>query len=71
MARNRSKEINPNKDFNKFFSFSDDVTPFKYRKNLRIILRSKPEKFKNIEAHQKARYSYRNVRVASYAKVDQ
>ena len=46
-------EKNIDKDFNTFLSFSDKATPFKLQNNLRIILNSKPEEFKNIEARQK------------------
>ena len=41
------------KDFNAFFSLSDEVTPSKFKNNLRIILGSKPERFKNNEAQEK------------------
>ena len=38
------------KDLITLLSFSNEVTPFKFKNNLRIILGSKLEKFVNIEA---------------------
>ena len=42
-----------NKDLNLFLSFPDQATPLILTNNLRIILGSKPEKFKNIKARKK------------------
>ena len=48
---------NINKDWNIVFNFLGEVTPFVFKDNLRIILGSKSEKFKNIEARKKFKYS--------------
>ena len=50
---------NIDRDLNVFRSFSDEVTSFKFKNNLRIILGSKLEKVKSIEALLKADYSYK------------
>ena len=47
---------NMNKDWNILLKFLGKVAPFKNR--LRIILGSKSEKFKNLEARKKVRKSY-------------
>ena len=41
-----------NKDFNISLSFPDQATPLTFKNNLRIILSSKIEKFKNIETRK-------------------
>ena len=41
------------KDFHILLSFPDQATPWKLQNNIRIILGSKPENFKNIEAQKK------------------
>ena len=46
-----------NKDWNMSLKFLGEVTPLLLKNNLRIILGSKSEKFKNLEAQQKGRYS--------------
>ena len=42
-----------NKDLNIFLSLPDRATPLTLQNNIRVILGSKPEKFKNIEARKK------------------
>ena len=39
--------------------FPDQATLLTFQINLRTILDSKPEKFKNIEARQNVRYSFK------------
>ena len=51
------------KHLNIFLWFSDDVTPLTLKNNLRIILDSKPEKFKNIDARN-------NVKVCTFMFVE-
>ena len=38
-----------NKNLNIFLRFSDKVTPLTVKNNFKILLGSKPDKFKNIE----------------------
>ena len=45
------------KDWNIFLTFLDEVAPLVYKNNLRIILGSKSEKFKNIEAQKTIKYA--------------
>jgi len=40
------------KDLNTFLSLSDEVTPFKFKNNFKMISGSKPEKFENIETQK-------------------
>ena len=42
-----------------FLKFLVGVAPLVFKNNLRIILGSKSEKFKNIEALKKVKYSYK------------
>ena len=51
-----------NKDWNILLKFLGEVTPLVFKNNFRIILGSKSEKFKNIEARKKIRYSYKKER---------
>ena len=46
-----------NEDLNTFLLFSDEVRLFKFKNNLRIILGSKIEEFKNIEARKSGVFS--------------
>ena len=46
-----------NEDLNTFLLFSGEVTLFKFKNNLRIILVSKLEEFKNIDARKSEVFS--------------
>ena len=54
------------KDLNTFLSFSDEVTPFKFKNNLRMILGSKPGKFENIKTQKNVWCSYKKSVYLSY-----
>ena len=43
-------EVRLRKDLKTFLSFLGEVTPFKFKNNLRVPLGAKPEKFKNSSA---------------------
>jgi len=47
------------KDLNTFLSLSDEVTPFKFKNNFKMISGSKPEKFENIETQKNVWCSYK------------
>ena len=49
------------KDWNIFVKFLDEVAPLVFKNNLRMIVGSKSEKFKNIEIQKTIRYSYKAI----------
>ena len=50
-------KVKQRQKFEYFHFTSDEATLFKFKNNLRMILGSKPEKFKKIEAREKVSYS--------------
>ena len=54
----------------KILSFQEQTTPFTLKNNFQIMLGLKPEKFKNIEAPKKARYSCKYVLIFKHPQKD-
>ena len=51
-----------------FIKFLSEVAPLIFKNALKIMLGSKSEKFKNIEARQKVVYSYKKSEVRSISR---